>query len=251
MDKQLLAGKKAVVVGASRGIGEAIAELYAEEGAEIVITGRRIETLAMVQNKIFAQGGTAHIFAGDVGAENFPEELRSFAVEKIGRIDLLVISAGTICRDKTLDMKRSDWEKVMTVDVTGPMFIAQACIPEMLRIGGGKIIFISSTAGKAVNMGASPSYGAAKAGLLYVTRHLATEFSHQNILVNAICPGPTETEIIKTWTPERIKEVNDNLPLGHMGKPKDIAYAALFLGSDMSNYMTGESIMVNGGRFME
>ena len=108
-----------------------------------------------------------------------------------------------------------------------------------------------SEAGKSVNLGASASYGASKSGLLYLTRHFGLEFAGDNIQVNAVCPGPVETEITKTWTPEHWARVQANLPMGHMAKPLDIANAILFLASPLSDHMTGESILVNGGKFMD
>ena len=110
---------------------------------------------------------------------------------------------------------------------------------------------ISSTAAKNVNLGASPSYGASKAGMVYLTRHLAAEFGSRSIYANAICPGPVDTEMTQTWTPEHRQKVLQSLPLGRMGTPEDIANCALFLASSMSDYINGESILVNGGRYMD
>ena len=122
---------------------------------------------------------------------------------------------------------------------------------EFLAQGGGKIVMISSTAAKNVNLGASPSYGASKAGMVYLTRHLAAEFGSHSIYANSICPGPVDTEITRTWTPEHRQKVLQSLPLGRMGTPEDIANCALFLASSMSDYINGESILVNGGRYMD
>ena len=138
----------------------------------------------------------------------------------------------------------------MELNLTFPMVLSQLVIPQLQRRGGGKIVYISSTAGRSVNMGASPSYGASKAGLLYLTRHLATEFAGDHIYVNAICPGPVDTEITHTWTPEHRQKVLSSLPMGRMGTAEDIAACALFLASSMSDYITGEAILANGGRFM-
>jgi len=109
---------------------------------------------------------------------------------------------------------------------------------------------ISSTAAKNINLGASPSYGASKAGMVYLVRHLAAEFGGKGVYANAVCPGPVNTEITQTWTPEHRAKVLSTLPLGRMGTPKDIADCALFLASSMSDYINGESILVNGGRYM-
>ena len=130
------------------------------------------------------------------------------------------------------------------------MVLSQACIRHFQQEGGGKIVYISSTAGKNVNMGASPSYGASKAGLLYLTRHFAKEFAADHIYVNAVCPGPVDSEITLTWTPEHRASVLRDLPMGRMGTPEDIANAVVFLASSLSDYITGEALLINGGRYM-
>lgn len=247
---RLLEGRKAAVLGASRGIGRAIAEAFAREGAEVLLTGRNPDTLEEVAEEIREQYGPAHILAEDISDPEFPRRLLE-AAEALTGIDILVINAGVIDRAETLSTVRENWNHVIDVDLSSPFFCTQALIPQMIEKGKGKIIFISSTAGKSVNMGASPSYGAAKAGLIYLTRHLATEFAGRHIYVNAICPGPVQTEITKTWSAERKKEVQSHLPLGRIGQPEDIAELAVFLASDRSDYITGESVMINGGRFMD
>lgn len=247
-----LEGKVAVITGASSGIGAETARALAAEGARVVVTARREDRLNDLVSEIRAAGGTAACLAGDMGNSEFCESLIRFAVESFGKADILVCSAGMALRDKSLDMTEEAWNRVMAVNLTAPLLLSQACIRQFLRQGnGGKIVYISSTAGKNVNMGASPSYGASKAGLLYLTRHFATEFAKDHIYVNAICPGPVDSEITKTWTPEHRQSVLNNLPMGRMGTPRDIANLAVFLASPLSDYITGESILINGGRYLE
>ena len=148
-------------------------------------------------------------------------------------------------------MSLEDWDKVMRVNLTAPMELSRLCIRHFLTQNYGKIVYVSSNAGRHTNMGASPSYGASKAALLYLTRHFATEFAGNHIYVNAITPGPVDTEITTTWTPEHRAKVMHDLPLGRLGQAKDIAYSALFLASGMSDYITGASIAANGGRNMD
>lgn len=248
--KQLLTGKTALITGATSGIGREIALVFAQEGASVIATGRREDRLEALAGEIAAHGGTCHWLAGDGGSMDFAQTLYAFAESK-GGADILVCSAGMALRTPTLDVTVSEWNRVMDLNLTFPMVLSQHCIRGFLEKGKGKIVFISSTAAKNVNMGASPSYGASKAGMVYLTRHLATEFGGRGIYVNAICPGPVDTEITQTWTPEHRAKVEAALPLGRMGTPADIANCALFLASSMSDYINGESVMVNGGRYMD
>lgn len=247
-----LQGKVAIVTGASSGIGAATAKSLAREGAKVLLTARRQERLEALAAEIRELGGSAACLAGDMASAAFCDELVKFAVQTFGGVHILVCSAGMALRESSLDMTEEAWNQVLTVNLTAPMLLSQACIRQFLDQGvGGKIVYISSTAGKNVNMGASPSYGASKAGLLYLTRHFATEFAGAGIYVNAICPGPVDSEITGTWTPEHRQSVLCNLPLGRMGTPQDIAALAVFLSSALSDYITGESVLINGGRYME
>lgn len=247
---QLLAGKTALITGATSGIGRSVALTFAHEGARILATGRRKERLESLANQIQEIGGICHYLAGDGASLSFAQELGTFS-EELGGVDILVCSAGIALRTPTLEMTPSEWEQVMAVNLTFPMFLSQQCVESFLSRGGGKLVYISSTAAKNVNLGASPSYGASKAGLVYLTRHLASEFGSRGIYANAICPGPVDTEITHTWTPEHRAKVEASLPLGRMGAPQDIANCALFLASSLSDYINGESILVNGGRYMD
>ena len=247
-----LQGKVAIVTGASSGIGAATAKSLAREGAKVLLTARRQERLEALAAEIRELGGDAACLAGDMASAAFCDELVKFAVQVFGAVHILVCSAGMALREPSLDMTEEAWNQVLTVNLTAPMLLSQACIRQFLDQGiGGKIVYISSTAGKNVNMGASPSYGASKAGLLYLTRHFATEFAGAGVYVNAICPGPVDSEITGTWTLEHRQSVLRNLPLGRMGTPQDIATLAVFLSSALSDYITGESVLINGGRYME
>lgn len=246
-----LKGKVALITGATSGIGLEIARRFAADGASVVLSGRREDLLDKAQAEITAQGGQCKYLAGDGVVPLFASKLVDFAKKQWGRLDILVCSAGIALRTPTLTMPLGEWNNVLQVNLTYPMMLAQACIPLFLENGGGKIVLISSTAAKSVNLGASPSYGASKAGLVYLTRHLASEFGRQGVYVNAVCPGPVDTEITQSWTIEHRQKVLADLPLGRMATPADVAECAYFLASSMSDYINGESIMVNGGRFMD
>ena len=179
------------------------------------------------------------------------ERIFSFAIEKFKKVDILVCNAGMALRQPTLEMTPAQWNQVMDVNLTYPMFLAQSAIKMFEKQGGGKIVMVSSTAGKNINLGASPSYGASKAGLLYLVRHIAAEFGSKGIYANAVCPGPVATDITKTWTPEHREKILADLPLGRMGTSEDIANCILFLASSLSDYVNGESLLANGGRYMQ
>ena len=247
-----LNGKVAIVTGASSGIGAQSARQLAAEGAAVVLTGRREEKLRQVAGDIQSAGGQAAVLAGDMASPEFCGRLVRFTLDTFHQVNILVCSAGMALRTPSLEMTPEEWDRVMNVNLTAPLLLSQACIRQFRKAGnGGKIVYISSTAGKNVNMGASPSYGASKAGLLYLTRHFAKEFAADHIYVNAICPGPVDSEITLTWTPEHRASVLANLPMGRMGTPEDIANAVVYLSSPLSDYITGESLLINGGRFME
>ena len=232
----LLKNKTAIITGATSGIGREIAIQFAKEGANVVVTGRREENLISLTEEIRPFGGCAYLF--------------HFALDTFGRVDILVCSAGMASRVPTLDTTEDDWNRVMAVNLTFPTMLSLQCVRYFVEHRGGKVVMISSTAAKNINLGASPSYGASKAGMVYLVRHLAAEFGGKGVYANAVCPGPVNTEITQTWTPEHRAKVLSTLPLGRMGTPKDIADCALFLAASMSDYINGESILVNGGRYM-
>ena len=250
MKDTILKGKTAIITGASSGIGKATAMLFGREGATVVITGRNTESLQTIQKKICVAGGKCEYITGDVTDIHLADQLINTAINCSGHLDILVCCAGMAMRKPTLQMTMEQWDRVLSVNLSAPMFLSQKAIPYFKRQHRGKIVFVASTAAKNINLGASPSYGASKAGLVYLTRHLATEFAQDHIYVNAICPGPVDTEITKTWTPEYRQSVLKTLPMGELGKPENIANSILFLASELSDYIKGEYIMQNGGRYM-
>jgi len=249
--ERLLEDKVALITGGSRGIGAATAKLFAEQGARVVVTARGEEALKRLCDGIADRGGEAAYFTGDAADLSAARGAVDFTLSRYGAVDILVCNAGMALRTPSLDMSVEEWERVMTVNLTAPMELAKLCLRHFKARGSGKLIFVASTAAKSVNMGASPSYGASKAGLVYLTRHYATEFARDNIQVNAVCPGPVDTEITKTWTPEHRAKVMASMPMGRIAAPDDIAKPILFLASHMADFITGESLMVNGGKFMD
>lgn len=251
MDK-LLRGKTAIITGASRGIGKATALLFAQSGAQLLLNGRDAASLQAVCDDIEKEvPGSCSYFVGDADDLSVPQQLFDTAMARYGRVDIAVCSAGIALRTPSLHETAEEWDSVMRINATAPMLLAQVCLRHFCKQGQGKLVFVSSTAAKSVNLGASPSYGASKAALVYLTRHYAAEFAKYGVNINAICPGPTDTEIITTWTKEHRQQVLDSLPMGRMGTAEEMAQAILFLSSVNSDYINGESIMINGARYMD
>lgn len=249
--ERLLENKVALITGGSRGIGAATAKLFLEQGAKVVVTARSEEPLKRLCDEARLQGGELSYCVNDAADLSAAPSVVDFTLSQYGAIDILVCNAGMALRTPSLDMRVEEWEQVMSVNLTAPMELAKTCLRRFKAQRSGKIIFVASTAAKSVNMGASPSYGASKAGLVYLTRHFAMEFAKYNIQVNAVCPGPVDTEITKTWTPEHRANVMKSVPMGRIATPEDIAKPILFLASTLADFITGESLMVNGGKFMD
>ena len=248
----LLANKTAIVTGASRGIGKAIALLFAEQGADVVVTGSTEKTIRETAEGIrAATGRICEPVWGDIADPETAAALVEAALRINGRVDVLVNNAGAITRTSTEQMTFEEWNTVLAVNLNGPLFCCKAVIPRMRSQGGGRIVNISSGAGKKPHPNAAPSYGVSKAGLIALTKHLALELAACGIRVNAVCPGPIKTAMSDQWSDEYRKKTIATIPLGKMGEPADVAGAALFLASDLSNFITGESINVNGGTLMD
>ena len=247
----LLANKIAIITGASRGIGRAIALTFARNGASLVINGTKRELLQDLAGEIRHLGRECLVQAGDVSDPDTAQKLAEDAIRAFGRIDILVNNAGVMMRSSTLETEVEDWQRILNVNLSGTFYCCKAVLPYMIKQKYGKIVNISSTRGKAPHPNASPAYGASKAGIIYLTRHLALEMAKYNICVNAVCPGPIETEMVSTWDDEYRAQVISKIPLGRLGTPEEVANVVLFLASDMSSFITGEAINVNGGSYMD
>ena len=246
----LLEGKIAIVTGASRGIGKEIALTLAKNGASLIIAGNNESLLKEVATEVEKLNQKCLIHMGDISDPNTSKELAIKAIETFGKIDILVNNAGINTRIPTLELKPEDWQKVININLNGTFYSCAAVLPHMIKQKSGKIINVSSTTAKTPHRNASPSYGASKAGVNYLTQHLALEMAKHNICVNAVCPGPIETDMSKQWTDEYRKQVLERIPLGRIGTSNDVASAVLFLASKQSDFITGESININGGTFM-
>jgi len=244
-----LRGSVAVVTGAGRGIGRAIAEELAEGGARVVVNySRSKEPAEELVEKISASGGEAVAIQGDVSDAGQAARLIEQTAERFGRIDVLVNNAG-INIDRTMrKMTPEDWDRVVQVDLNSCFYTVKAALPHFVENGGGKIINISSFVGQAGNFGQA-NYAAAKAGIIGFTKTAALELARYNVCVNAVCPGFIETDMF-AGVPEEVQEkIKARIPLGRVGKPREVARAVRYLIED-GDYITGQTLNVNGGVYM-
>ncbi|MGD9497881.1 MAG: SDR family NAD(P)-dependent oxidoreductase [Armatimonadota bacterium] len=237
-----LAGRVAIVTGGASGIGLASAELFAAEGAKVLIVDRDAQAGAVGLERVRA-AGEADLLIADVGAESAPEAMVHRAIERFGRLDVLMANAG-VHGDGATPAERLD--STLATNLRAPYLAAEAAFP-FLRDRGGSIVFTASVSGPLVGF-ASPHYDASKAGLVGLTRHLASRWGRYGIRVNAICPGFIQTPFIgPTWSPERLAAVRRDTALQRLGRPEEIAQVALFLASDAASYVTGAAIVADGG----
>ena len=242
------AGKTAIVTGASRGIGRAIAERLAAGGARVVCVARGANADATVAG-ISASGGKAEAQGVDVTDAAAVEALIKGVLEQHGKLDILVSNAG-ITRDQLmLRMKRSDWDEVVATNLTASFTLCQAALKPMIRARSGRIIAISSVVGQMGNAGQA-NYAASKAGLIGFCKSLAREVASRQVTVNVVAPGLIETDMTKAITEAAKTDWSAQIPLGRMGSPADVAAAVSFLASDEASYITGQVLAVNGGMYM-
>ena len=240
-----LSGRIALVTGASRGIGRAIAEKLATQGA-LVVAAARGDHARTVADDIVARGGKAESVSLDVTDAGAPEQFVSGALARHGRIDILVNNAG-ITRDQLmLRMKREDWDAVIATNLTAAFTLTQAALKPMIKQRGGRIIAISSVVGQSGNAGQA-NYAASKAGLIGFSKAVALEVASRGITVNVVAPGMIETDMTRAITDNAREDWASRIPLRRLGTPDDIASAVCFLASDEASYITGHVLAVNGG----
>jgi NAD(P)-dependent dehydrogenase (short-subunit alcohol dehydrogenase family) len=243
-------GKVAIVTGAAQGIGEAYARELARAGASVVVADINADLGEQVAKQITAEGGTAVCVRVDVSAPESTTAMAESTVDRFGGIDLLVNNAAIYGQMKLDLLLTVDWDyykKFMSVNFDGALLCTRAVVPHMKKRGGGAIVNQSSTAAWTY----SSFYGLAKAGVNGLTQQLATELGWSGIRVNAIAPGPTDTEATRTVTPpEIVRQMIDRLPIKRMGTPRDLVGMCLFLLSEEAGWITGQIFNVDGGQVM-
>ena len=244
-----LAGRIALITGASQGIGRACALELARAGASVALAARNSDKLAEVAAEIAAAGGTAHPFVLDVSSEESIKECAKAVIAHFGGVHILVNNAG-ITRDiLALRMKKKDWDDVLTTNLTGAFLLTQAVMSTMVKNRWGRILNITSVVGETGQAGQA-NYAASKAGLIGLTKSLARELASRSITVNAIAPGYIETAMTAILTDDQKTAMTQHIPLGRVGTDTDIAHAVAFLASEEASYITGHTLDVNGGMHM-
>ncbi len=249
LEKFSLHGRSGIVTGGGSGIGRAIAKGLVQAGAELIIAGRNQERLEKTASELQALGGPVLPFSADMSKMEDLRRLVGHAVQTFGKIDFLFNNAGTIRRAPSEDFTEKDWDETLNTNLKGPFFLAQAVAKVMIyQKRKGKIINTSSLiavqGGKRV-----PAYSASKGGLNQITKTMANDWAKYNILVNAIGPGWVRTELTEPLQrdKERSADILGRIPLGRWADPEDLAGVAVFLASDASDYVTGQTIFVDGG----
>jgi 3-oxoacyl-[acyl-carrier protein] reductase len=249
-------GEVVWITGAARGLGLAIAKAFAQEGASVAVNDLR--PLEEAEAKIREKGRFILAMQGDVTNAQQVQEMAERIHKQFGRIDILVNNAGGMpigAPSYIVDMKEEDWDIVINVNLKGTFLCCRAVIPYMRKQGTGKIVNISSFAGRTALPGSGPAYSGAKAGILGLTRHLAKTEGAYGIRVNAVSPGTIMTEQMaerfKNYPKEELEKRVSDSALKRFGKPEEVAAAVLFLSSEESSFITGANIDVNGGRFMQ
>jgi 3-oxoacyl-[acyl-carrier protein] reductase len=244
-----LAGRIALITGASQGIGRACALELAKAGATVALAARNVEKLAEVAAEIAAAGGTAHAFALDVASEESIKACGKALIAQFGAVHILVNNAGITRDTLSMRMKRKDWDDVLTTNLTGAFLMTQAVMPSMVKGRWGRIINVASVVGEMGQAGQA-NYAASKAGLIGLTKSLARELASRTITVNAVAPGYIETAMTAVLTDEQKAAMTQHIPLGRGGTDFEIAHAVAFLASEEAAYITGHTLDVNGGMHM-
>ena len=241
--------KVAIVTGASRGIGKAIAIQLAKCGSKLVLVARNAEALDSVKESINSQGGNAVAMSGDISSLNSFAEIIANTVSKWERIDILVNNAGTARDSIIMRMKEEDWDHVLNVNLKGCFNGIKAVSRPMIKNKNGRIINITSVIGQIGNAGQS-NYAASKAGIIGLTKSIAKELGSRNITVNAVSPGYISTDMTDKLDEEVKEKMKSSIPLGRLGTPQDVANLVCFLASDEAEYITGQTFNVDGGMVM-
>lgn len=249
MCEQKLKDKVAIITGGAQGIGRAIAEKFADEGAKIIIVDVMEETAKKTADEISKKNVETLSLKVDVSSSQETEQMVKKTVEKFGKIDIMINNAG-ITRDNLLiRMSDDEWDKVISINLKGVFNCSKAAAKIMMKQRAGKIVNIASVVGLMGNAGQA-NYSASKGGVIALTKTMARELASRNINVNAVAPGFIKTAMTEKLSDEQKKKLTDLIPLARLGEAQDVANIVAFLCTDESSYITGEVISVNGGMYM-
>jgi 2-hydroxycyclohexanecarboxyl-CoA dehydrogenase len=244
--------KVAIVTGGGRGIGKAIAVRLAQEGAKVMIVDKNPDTLKDTIEGIKKDGGQATAIVADMTKKEDVSRMVQTTMEQLGRIDILVNNVGLFTFEPFLDTKEEEWDRLLALNLKSTLLCSQAVLKEMIKKSYGKIINISSDAGK-IGMTTMASYSAAKAGVTGLTKTLAREMARYNININCVCPGLVDTQLttdLMAFAPELKEKMIKAIPFRRLATPEDVTAAVCFFASDEASYITGQSLSVNGGQAM-
>ena len=241
-----LKGKVAFITGFGSGLGQAIAVMFAKEGAAVAGTSptesKGRETVALVEKL----GGRALFWPGDVSKSTQMKKLIDETVRQLGGIDIVVNSGGVRTNGSITEISEEAWDRTLEVNLKGVFVVSRVAIPEMKKRGGGVILNIGARSGMLGQAGRA-AYCASKGGMVTLTEAMAMDHAKDKIRVSCICPGPTRTPMVDTSTPEKLARYKTRVPIGRIGEPEDVAYAALFLASDEASMITAAILPVDGG----
>jgi 3-oxoacyl-[acyl-carrier protein] reductase len=246
-----LKDRVAIVTGGARGIGETIALTFLQEGAKVAIIDSDKERLEILKKETAKKHEEVMAIPCDITKSSEVNGMVDQVRREFGRIDILVNNAGIIRRGTIETVTEEDWDRVIEVNLKGTFNSCKAVAPIMKSQGYGKIVNVSSIAGKMGDITSAPGYGSSKAGVDALTKTLARQLAPYGINVNAVSPHAIETEMSAQWSKERRKEIIASIPIGRLGKPEDVANAVLFLASEEASFITGEILDVNGGALMD
>jgi 3-oxoacyl-[acyl-carrier protein] reductase len=245
-----LKGKSVIVTGASKGIGKGIATVFAKHGAKVMIVGRDLASANAVAKEFTDQGYTASGFSADVTKLEDMEAMAKAAADRYGGVDVLCANAGMFPQVTIEKMSPEEWDEVQATNLKGTFLSVKACVPYLKKSGAGRIVITSSITGPNTAFPGWSHYGASKAGQLGFMRTACMELAKYGITVNAVLPGNVVTEGLKDLGPEYMKTMAASVPLGMLGDVEDIGHAALFLASQEARYITGQTIIVDGGQIL-
>ena len=245
-----IAGRAVVVTGGTRGIGKGIASVFARSGAKVLITGRDAEAARAAADELQAKGGEVSFVLADVASREDCRRMAAIAQERLGGIDVLCANAGIFPDARIEDLTEEDLDRVLGINLKGTVFSVQACLPGLTASGHGRVILTSSITGPITGYPGWTHYGASKAGQLGFMRTAAIELAPRGITVNAVLPGNIVTEGLDGLGAQYTAAMTAAIPMRRLGTVDEIGYAALFLATDEAAYITGQTIVVDGGQVL-